>query len=91
MPTTLADMSDADRKALLNAHWDSLVQKEMASPIGTTTPIPSPVGGPSAVPKDLAAHLVPGSAGLTHAWNVYGLCRSPESEADAVDPAETAT
>jgi hypothetical protein len=75
MPRTLADLTDAERKALLNAHWDSMVRDEIASPVGTNSPIDSPLGKTAALPHDLASHLVPGrGAGATHAWDVKGIC-----------------
>jgi hypothetical protein len=78
MPRTLADLSDEERKALLNAHWDRLNDAEIALPVGTNAPIASPLGKTGPVPSDLAAHLIPGrGAGLTHAWNVNGICDEP--------------
>jgi len=78
MPRTLADLSDAERKALLNAHWERLNDAEIALPVGTNTPIASPLGATGPLPADLAAHLKPGrGGGLTHAWNVNGVCDEP--------------
>jgi len=75
MPRTLADLTDDERKALLNAHWERMVRDEIAAPVGTNKPIASPLGATGALPHDLATHLVPGSgAGGTHAWDVKGIC-----------------
>ena len=75
MPRTLADLTDNERKALLNAHWERMVRDEIASPVGTNDHVASPLGATAALPHDLAPHLVPGTgAGGTHAWDVKGIC-----------------
>ena len=78
MPRTLSDLSDEERKALLNAHWDRLNEAEIPLAVGTNAPIASPLGRTGPLPADLAAHLQPGrGGGLTHAWDVNGICDAP--------------
>lgn len=63
MARSLKDLSEEERKALLNAHWDDLVRKDGSGDLA------SPLGQTAKVPADIASHLLPGRANPA-AWGI---------------------
>lgn len=87
MPRTLADLSEDERKALLNHVWHQMVATEIASPLGTDVPIVSPLGQTGALPHDLAPHLAGGlNPNAVMDWKILNAaCSVPNPVAKVTD------
>jgi hypothetical protein len=83
MPRTLKDLSNDERKALLNRVWDNMVATEIASSVGANEEMASPLGKAGAVPADLADHIRPfvsADGGALADWKILNAsCAVPDA------------